>query len=490
MPLVAALPALVPAVIGAGASIYAASQGKHAANTAAAAEAAAHDKELAAQQANFDRILGLNQPFISGGQGAYNKLLTQFGITPYGGAPTSPTSAPAPSGGGYGPGVNNYAPSGGAVKGDGSRGTIIGYGPTDLPIYSNDPGAQSATAGGATGSPLAAPPAAPAAPASGPAYPGAPYSTPGTPAGGGGFDAATYLQQNPDVAAEVQRRLATGEITSAEQGAAEHYAQYGKPEGRAEPMNPTTPGTPGEVVTPDLMNATRPDAAPAPAYTRPQGPDAPNLASYFGNYEESPEYKFLLNKSLDAVNSKSAARGLLRSGGAAKALQAEGAGLAAQDRQNWFGRQLAQAQLAQNAFQFGANRSDTNFGDDRAYGTALWQYGTDRGDQNFNTDRGYQTNRYDTNNANLFDLTRIGAGAAGAVAGAGTNFANAQSNIYDAQGQTAGNLAYNRAIANTSLVNGVANAGVNLFQNWGGGGGGVSNGQGGNVSPKNATRVI
>jgi hypothetical protein len=50
-------------------------------------------------------------------------------------------SFPGYGGGGGTAGTSPLAPDvgGGAVKGDGSRGTIIGYGPTDLPIYSNDP---------------------------------------------------------------------------------------------------------------------------------------------------------------------------------------------------------------------------------------------------------------------------------------------------------------------------------------------------------------
>ena len=54
-------------------------------------------------------------------------------------------------------------------------------------------------------------------------------------AGGTGFSPAAYLAQNPDVAAEAQRLVSTGEIQTPEQYAQMHYQQFGQAEGRAAP---------------------------------------------------------------------------------------------------------------------------------------------------------------------------------------------------------------------------------------------------------------
>jgi hypothetical protein len=54
-------------------------------------------------------------------------------------------------------------------------------------------------------------------------------------AGGGAFSPAAYLAQNPDVAAEAQRLVSTGEIQTPEQYAQMHYQQFGQAEGRAAP---------------------------------------------------------------------------------------------------------------------------------------------------------------------------------------------------------------------------------------------------------------
>lgn len=53
--------------------------------------------------------------------------------------------------------------------------------------------------------------------------------------GGGAFSPAAYLAQNPDVAAEAQRLVSTGEIQTPEQYAQMHYQQFGQTEGRAAP---------------------------------------------------------------------------------------------------------------------------------------------------------------------------------------------------------------------------------------------------------------
>lgn len=465
------LAALIPAAISAGTAIYSASQARSASNKTLAAQNTATAQQLAAQQANLDRIQGLNQPFIDGGQGAYGALLAKFGIPPAGGARTSPPAAAgAPTGGGGYPGGGNAPMPAGGWGGD----TFID------PRTGLSPGA-----GGPTGPALASG-GAPAAP-SGPAYPGAPYTTPGTPASGGGFDAAAYLQQNPDVAANAQERVAAGTAPNVEAVAAEHYQQFGQGEHRAQPMNPTTPGTPGEVVTPDLMNGTRPEAAPAPTFNR--GPDqtigdfgnAPDMASYFdpSKFTADPGYQFRVKEALGGVNANFAGRNALRSSGALKELSGRASDLASQEYNNWFSRQKQQYDAARGAYtqdrSYQTNlwdtkqtRDDTNFSNDRAYGTSVWDRNTARNDTNFNTDRSFQAGRDDQNTNNLFDLTNVGLRATGNVGNASTNNANAASDIFGNRADAAGNAATQGAAANTATANAIGNAAGNLFANWGG----------------------
>jgi hypothetical protein len=480
----------VPALIGAGATIYAGSQARKASGKALSAQEAAAAQQIQLQRENFDRIYGLNQPFVAGGQAAYDALLSRLHVGG-GGAPTSPPATPAGAGRGaaFGGanGVDYAAPQGWSPQA-GAADTFI------------DPRTPSRVVDARpAGGPAA--PQAPAGPA-GPEYSGAPYTTPGTPAGGGGFDAATYLQQNPDVAAEAKNHP---DMTP-EQFAAQHYQEFGQAEGRAQPMNPTTPATPGTVVTPDLMNATRPDGAPPPAYARPDAMTAPDIGAgpgvgdYFkdGWYQKSPGYDWALKQGLDSVNAASAARGRLRGGGTLQALQKEGIGFAQQDYGAAFQRQLQllnadragyndELRNKLNLYTFQQGRADENFNTDTNRDLNLWTFNTNRGDTNFNTDRGYQTGREDTYTGNLFDLTRIGAGAAGAVAGAGTNYANNAGNIYGSTANAQADAAYARAAANGQIVGAIGSAAGNIYGAFGGGGGAPFGGtsQGGNVSPKN-----
>lgn len=397
------LAAVAAAAVTAGATIYSSSQASKAANKAQAANDRATAQQLAAQQANFDRVVGLNQPFINGGNAAFDALLRQI-VPGYTGAPAS---------GGTGGG----------------------------------------TGGGA--------------------------ATSGTPAG------QAYFLQNPDVAQEFAKLQSTPEgqaqlqaigATTPDAFANFHYSTYGQNEGRAAPTavaatpGSDTPAQPAGPQTPtDLMTAQRPDAPQAPAFERPAALSAPGAFSYSTkDIENDPGYKFALQEGLNAVNASFAARGKLRAGDTMKALQDRGTGVAHQFDNNFFNRALQTYNVNNDNYRFAQNRSDNVFANDRAYGTAKWQYDTQRQDQNFNTDRGYQTGRYDTGIGNLFNLTNIGVGAAGNVSGAGTNFANAASNIYGSQANSAADTAYARAAANSQMVGGLAGTAANLFANWGG----------------------
>lgn len=82
---------LIPAILGAGSSLLGSSQAKKANKTATTAANAANAANLAANRENRDYIAGLNQPKIQGGNGAFDMLLREFGV-----------SGPAPQGGAQG----------------------------------------------------------------------------------------------------------------------------------------------------------------------------------------------------------------------------------------------------------------------------------------------------------------------------------------------------------------------------------------------------
>jgi hypothetical protein len=255
---------------------------------------------------------------------------------------------------------------------------------------------------------------------------------------------------------------ADGKIDAMDYG--QYHAQtfHDRPVPNAAPVASQAPQTPAAQdpnAAPNLMNAARPDAqAPPTSFGA-----APDLNSFFSNFEADPGAAYRRNQALDGVNAKSAVRGKLRSGDAAKSLATLSSDLASQEYNNWFARQ--------NTLY---NNANNQYNNQRAYDTSLWQYGTDRGDRNFNTDRSYQTGREDTRIGNLFDLTRIGVGAAGNVSGAVTNNANQQTGIYGSQANNQADAAYARANANSGMVGSLAGTASNLFANWGGGGGGSS----------------
>lgn len=330
-----------------------------------------------------------------------------------------------------------------------------------------------------------------AAPASGPAGPAAPAS------GGTSPDWRAYLEANPDVKAWAEAGGGDPSIPieqqTLEQRAAYQFRNTGQAEGRQLPTTggqaaqPSAPLTPRGPQTPtDLMTAERPQAPSAPTFSRPESMApptigaAPELNPYLANFKADPGYNFRLSEGLKAVNAASAARGKLRSGDAAMALQERADGLASQEYNNFFSRALQQYGAARGAFEndrsYATNlwdtqqrRADSNFADDRAYDTGRWQFDVNRGDQNFNTDRSFQAGRYDTRVGNLFALANTGLQAAGNVSGAATNYANAAGNIFGSQANAASDAAYSRGMANAGMVNSIAGAGANLFANWGGG---------------------
>lgn len=452
----AAAAGLGAAAIGAGATLIASHNATHAANTANDAQQAADAAALAAQQHAHDQNVALNQPYIQGGYGAYDRLLSTFGLPPsgasYGGQP-APQPAPQT---GYGAGN----PAAGGVRGQ---------------DYINDepippPGAPTSDFRAPVGTPQAAPPA----------------SAPG----GQRIDGNQYIQDNPDVAANFYALLsspqgidnpALGGARSPAEYAQVHYAADGQAEGRPAVMLPGQPQGPQGPQGPVNPNTGRPDVgAPTtiapPTFTRPDGSPAPNVAQYINpaNFHTDPGYQFQVNQALDAVNARSAARGMLRSGSAVQGLQTQAQGLADQSYGNWFSRQMQAYNADTGAYQYGQNRQDTNFASDRSNADNLWLTGQNRSDNiwntaanrsdaNFTSDRTYATSRYDTNIGNLFRLAGVGASAAGAVAGSNNNFANQATGIYGSEANAASDAAYARSNANNYAIQGLAGTAQNLF---------------------------
>lgn len=99
---------LAGSVISGGVALNSASQAKKANNKAIEANNTATAQQLAAQEKALNTNVALNQPFITGGQGAYDALLTRYGLG---------SSAAKPAGGNAGtsPLQGGGAPTGGSA---------------------------------------------------------------------------------------------------------------------------------------------------------------------------------------------------------------------------------------------------------------------------------------------------------------------------------------------------------------------------------------
>src|SRR5689334_1556 len=96
MALTLAAAALGSALIGGATALSAAHQQKKAADKANDAQQEASAAQLAAQQANLDRIAGLQQPYVSAGYAGLDAIMRRYGLSaPAGTAGTSPPAAPA-----------------------------------------------------------------------------------------------------------------------------------------------------------------------------------------------------------------------------------------------------------------------------------------------------------------------------------------------------------------------------------------------------------
>lgn len=131
------------------------------------------------------------------------------------------------------------------------------------------------------------------------------WGTAGTP---GQFDTASYLRDNPDVAANPW----------ASQNAQAHYDGWGRNEGRGSPY----------------VGATAPTAG-----------GAPDMSSFF----TSPDYNFRRTEGQRDIGNSFAARGGAASGNALRALTEYNSGLASGEYGNYFSRLMQQAGLGSAA---------------------------------------------------------------------------------------------------------------------------------------------
>lgn len=106
---------------------------------------------------------------------------------------------------------------------------------------------------------------------------------------GGTMDWRSYLANNPDVAAEAQRAIATGQFTTPEEYAQFHYGTYGQQEGR---MVPTVQGV-------SAMDAQR---------------------QAVSQFEQSPMFQAIARQGENAILQNASATGGLRGGNVQGAL--------------------------------------------------------------------------------------------------------------------------------------------------------------------------
>lgn len=387
------------AVIGAGASAL---SSKKAANTAADASRYAADQNAAVSREIYNQTRTDLAPYNQAGQAGLAALMQRLGLAPQ----TAPGAQPAAQ-----PASGNATP----------RPSVIG--------------AQGSAA-------------APAQP-----------------------DYAAYGAANPDLQAEWQNIVRTGNDDAfggdPNRYYAWHYQQYGQQEGRPLPNAGQQPGTTPPPADPNAPAPTyyqetyadRPADLPVPTYQRSPDMAAPGPFSYTPqDIENDVGYRFARDQALSGVNAASAARGLLRSGDAAKALQDRAAGVAHQWDSDYFNRALQTYNANTDAYRYGQDRADRNFIDDRSYGTNLWNTQQGRRDNIFSEDRGFQAGRNDQAVSNLFGLAGIGQNAAAGTASAGNAFAQNVINSNNQRANTTANAAIANAANMSNLFGSAANA--------------------------------
>lgn len=402
---------------------------KKAAKKATKAAEQARQENLALFKGIYDQSRADLAPYNQAGQLALARLQQRTGLTPISGGQRAPMQVPAVSqpmgaqgkaAGGFA-GTSPLDPSFAPMMDPGFRRDPMASGPDGGPMVKTK---DDFRYDGASMQPYS---------------PQGPAAAPQSAAQPGGPDWQAYLAANPDVAqqAAIEGRDPT-------EYAQQHYQVFGQNEGRNLPMVGAQALDPNEP-PPEYFEETyaeRPADMDVPTYQRAPDMAAPGAFSWDPSQIVNDKgYQFALGETINAVNAGSAARGLLRSGDAAKALQDRASGLAHQYANDYFNRAMQTYGANMDAYRYGQDRQDRNFLDDRSYGTNLWNTRQNRADNIFADDRNFAANRFDQGTNNLFNLTNLGQNAAAGTASAGnvfaTNVAQGNNNVAQAQANSA-----------------------------------------------------
>lgn len=276
-----------------------------------------------------------------------------------------------------------------------------------------------------------------------------------------GVDWAAYLNNNPDARQWVNDVKGTpNDQFGGDEVALAKYHYQADGSRRELPkvaVDPKPDGGPAGTSPDDPMTRA------APTFARPDQGSAPDAGGFFGDYEETEDYKFLRDKALKGVNNSFGARGVLRSGGAARELMREASALASLDKNQWFGRQNTLYQSALQQFNLDRGNTNDNFNSDRGYDTSKWADARD-----------YATNRDNTQTDNLFRLTGVGQSALGAVTSAGSTATANNSNALQAGTSAVNGLYQQKADTNSALAGALSGFGQSALGAFGGSRGGYT----------------
>lgn len=270
--------------------------------------------------------------------------------------------------------------------------------------------------------------------------------------GGTTTDYGSYLSANPDVAQfandAVSQKYAPpgwsgGVIDTPEEAAQYHYQTYGQGEGRAAPTTTTTQQ--------QISDARAPVYQQAKTYSAPGAPDVSKDA-----YAKSGYYQLGLKTGMDNLNANFGARGLLKSGAAIQGATDFGQQNFAKNYGDFYNQQMDLYKTQLN--QFNADRSAelNQLNTSNSYGLDAYK-----------TERVLDTQDYNTNTSNLYNLASMGQQAAGNVTQAASQYANNAGNIYGNQAASTAARATANAGTTADLYGSLAGSVGNLFSNAG-----------------------
>lgn len=321
------------------------------------------------------------------------------------------------------------------------------------------------------------------------------------PAYGGQPDYAAYGAANPDVAAEWDRIVQTGNADAFGNDPnayfASHYAKHGQPEGRdlpttgGYPQGPQTlPADGGYEPNPDgsapgysdptspggYMIGARPDMGAGPgAYQAAQRAEETPLRVSYEDYQNSPEFRFRMSESQKELDRLSSATGGRFAGRRIMAGVQRAQDVASTGYTDYRNYTTGQHNLNRA-------RGDAIYSEDRGFGygqarDARGDFVQDRGrsDGLHADDRAFTTGRYDTRNQMLLNMAGFGSQASASNAAAGQSWAQQTGQNAMTTANARGNAAINSANAwnqgfGNLMTTGAYLAGSGAF----GGGGGAS----------------